>query len=319
MKEQAFDCVFLDYRLGATTGLDVLQQIREAGNDVPIIAFSGEGSENIAVAAMKLGAQDYIAKSAISPEALERGLGSAIQQVALRRALDDRQRELESFVHVASHDLQAPLRQIISFSQLVQEEIAEDTNEDVRLYLDRIQAGGKRMRQLIDRLLEYARTDGSGFQSEVVDLNDVLAIVLENLDHDILEADVTLTSGPLPVVTGDRMRLVQLFQNLVANAIKFYVGASPRISIQAERKTDTWQISVEDNGIGVEAEFVNTIFEPFQRLYCRTEFDGSGIGLATCRRIVEQHGGRIWVESEIGKGSTFTFTIPAETDDAPGR
>ena len=239
------------------------------------------------------------------------------ERVESRQQLEESNRRLEQFAYAASHDLQEPLRMVSSYLQLVERRYADELDEDGREFIDFAVDGANRMREMIDGLLEYSRIDTKGGDFELVDCDDLLDEVLDNLQMTIEETGAKISADRLPTVYGDESQLTQLFQNLLSNAIKYRSDAPPRIHVTAERDGNEWTFSVSDNGIGIEPADRERIFEVFQRLHTATEYSGTGIGLALCQRIVERHGGRIWVESEPDEGSTFSFTLPASegTDD----
>lgn len=247
----------------------------------------------------------------------------AIEDVTERRRAEERLAEnaaalarsnadLERYAYVASHDLQEPLRMVASYTQLLEKRyrgrLDADADEFIRFAVD----GASRMKALINDLLAYSRlSNGVGTPSDV-DCEAVVREACDNLACAIKESAASVTIGPLPVVRGDRAQLGQLFQNLIANAIKFRdAERSPVIAVSAARQATSWLIGVRDNGIGVAPEQAERIFELFQRLHTRQTYPGTGIGLAICRRIVEHHGGRIWIESRPERGSTLYFTLPA--------
>jgi PAS domain S-box-containing protein len=217
--------------------------------------------------------------------------------------------ELEKFGSIAAHDLSEPLHVISGFAELVQSRYADQLDDDGNRLLDAIGSASSRMERLIHDLLAYARF-GRRITREAVACGEVVEQVLASLAVRIDDADAALTVTPLPTVQGDSSQLGQLFQNLIANALKFVNGSEPEVRISAEREEDAWCFSVADNGLGIEPEHAERIFEIFQRLHPRDAFPGTGIGLAICKRIVELHDGRIWAEAAPGGGSVFRFTIP---------
>jgi PAS domain S-box-containing protein len=218
--------------------------------------------------------------------------------------------ELERFAYVASHDLQEPLRTIVSYTQILERRYKGRLDSDADEFIHFIVDGGTRMQSLVRDLLEYSRVATQGKSFELTDSGKALQEALENLRHVIGDQKAVITVDPLPLVKADPSQVMQLFQNLIDNAIKFRSEEPPRIHISAERSDQTWTFSVADNGIGIAPEHAERIFVIFQRLQRSAACPGTGIGLAICKRIVERHGGQIWVTSELGKGSTFYFTLP---------
>ena len=234
---------------------------------------------------------------------------------ALKRTVTDLRRsnaELEQFAYVASHDLQEPLRMVSSYMQLLSRRYAGKLDSDADDFIGFAVDGARRMQVLIQDLLVYSRVGTRGKPFEPTNCEDVLEQVLSNMEVAINESGAVVTHDPLPTVAADASQLAQIFQNLIGNAIKFQGEETPRVHVSAERKAGEWLFSVADNGIGIDPKFFERIFVIFQRLHGRGEYSGTGIGLAISRKIVERHGGRMWVESEPGKGSTFYFTIPAK-------
>jgi PAS domain S-box-containing protein len=217
--------------------------------------------------------------------------------------------ELERFAYVASHDLQEPLRMVSSFLALLQKRIANDLDDTSNKYIHFVVDGAERMKKLIQDLLQYSRLDSKNTKYEPVCLNDVAANVLSVFQVTIEERNAVIDVDDLPTVPGNKTHLVQLFQNLIGNALKFGTADQPFVQIGCKEEKDEWLISVKDNGIGIEAKYFDKIFVIFQRLHNKDEYSGTGIGLAICKKIVERHGGRIWVESQPGQGSTFYFTL----------
>jgi hypothetical protein len=235
----------------------------------------------------------------------------ANQAEALKRSNE----ELERYAYIASHDLQEPLRTVASFARLLKQRCAGSLPEEGQEYLKFITDGVDRMQSLIQDLLSYSRIESRGTAFGTVDCAAVVARVLENLKSAMQSQGAEVTVDPLPTVIGDATQLGQVFQNLLANAIKFQNGKCSQIRVSAEEKQGEWQFSVRDNGIGIAPEYFERIFIIFQRLHTMEEYSGTGIGLAVCKKIVERHGGRIWLESSLGEGSNFFFSIPKREGD----
>jgi PAS domain S-box-containing protein len=246
-----------------------------------------------------------------------------LAEQALVDTLQDLERsnaELEQFAYIASHDLQEPLRMVTSYLGLIRRRYDQVLDDSGREFIGYAVDGAHRMQTLINDLLVYSRVGRLGRPFGEVDLGAVMDGVRATLRISLDDSGAVLTCGPLPVVTGDDQELLRLFQNLIGNAIKYSRPEEPpRIDIQARRDGRTWRITVTDNGIGIPPEFTGRIFLIFQRLHNRTEYSGTGIGLAVCKKIVEHHQGAIGVTSVPGEGSAFWFTLPAMEDGAPLR
>ena len=231
-------------------------------------------------------------------------------------ALERSNSELELFAYVASHDLQEPLRMVASFTQLLGERYRGRLDADADEFIHYAVDGVHRMQALIDGLLAYSRIDARGAKFQGTNFDELLAIVQFDLQQVIAESGAVVTSDPLPVVTVDARQIRQLFQNLLSNAIKFRrPGIPPGVHVSASRRNGDWLFSVKDNGIGIAPDQSGRLFQIFQRLHNRSEYPGTGIGLAVCKKIVERHGGRIWIESAAQEGCTFFFTIPQKAEE----
>jgi len=230
------------------------------------------------------------------------------------RDLERTRRDLEQFAYVVSHDLQEPLRMVSSYLQLLERRYKDKLDSDAEDFINFAVDGAQRMHKLIADLVSYSRinTRGNGF--EPTDFNQVLDRALAAANSSALGSAAVITRDALPALIADAGQLEQLFGHLIDNALKFQNGRRPRIHIGAEQRASEWVFFVRDNGIGIDPELADRIFLVFQRLHGRGEYAGTGMGLAICQRIVERRGGRIWVESEPGKGSTFYFTMPQRAE-----
>ncbi|MBI3131566.1 MAG: hypothetical protein HYZ13_09600 [Acidobacteria bacterium] len=221
--------------------------------------------------------------------------------------------DLEQFAYVASHDLQEPLRMVSSFTELLAKRYKGRLDTDADEFIDFAMQGALRMQVMIQDLLAYARLSNTMEGTQRIHLEDALDAALANLSLAVKEAAPTIRRFPLPVVMGDLSHLTLLYQNLLANALKFrHPGRPLELTLGAEREGGHWRCSVKDNGIGFDPQYAERIFTIFQRLHSRAEYPGNGIGLAFCKKIVERHGGRIWVESTPNQGTTFLFTLPMD-------
>lgn len=233
------------------------------------------------------------------------------QETRQRQELARSNTELQQFAYIASHDLQEPLRMVTSYLQLLERRYKGRLDASADDFIAFAVDGATRMKALINDLLTYSRVGTHGKSFERTNCTTVVKRAIANLKIAIEESQATITYDPLPEVLGDAIQLTQLFQNLISNAIKFHSEAPPVIQIRAELQAREWLFSVQDNGIGIEPQYAEQIFVIFQRLHRRTDYSGTGIGLAVCKKIVERHGGRIWVQSELGQGATFYFTLPS--------
>ncbi len=332
--ERQPDCVLLDYLLPDSHGLDVLDDL--AHHQATVVMLTGEGNEQIAVDAMKHGAQDYLPKGSLQAGLLKRAIVNAIEKSDLQQKIRDQQEqlqqhaeelqrsneELQQFAYVASHDLQEPLRSVSSFCNLLQERYQGQFDEQADRWMTKIVRGAERMKTMIQDLLTYSRVESRGGQFRPTDCQQLFDHVMTDLTMTIRQASATVTNDELPTVIGDERQLAQLLQNLISNAIKYRGEQPPTVHVGAEHDERGWKFSVADNGIGISPEHFERIFQMFKRLHTRDQYDGTGIGLSLCERIVRRHGGKLWVESQPGLGSTFSFTIPhieptEGADDAP--
>jgi signal transduction histidine kinase len=332
LKEQDFAIILMDVQMPVLNGLETAEMIRQSEKlkYIPIIFLTADNkaSDNI-FKGYKAGAVDYMLKPYI-PEILKakvevfvelykknkelriQGEHLKMLNIELEQRSNDLMRnvqELEKFAYVASHDLQEPLRTITSYIQLLQKKFSDKLDGEANEYMEFVVSGSRRMKTLINDLLEYSRINRSDTNLEMVNCNYVLTEVLQNLNNSIRDSEAVIDIEELPVVKANRMHMVQLFQNLIGNSLKFKSDKKPEIRIRAKKTEGFYLFSVEDNGIGIKKEYSAKIFEIFQRLHSMQHYPGTGIGLAICMKIVQRLGGEIWMESEYGKGSTFFFTV----------
>jgi len=240
------------------------------------------------------------------------------QQKRMAEALVTSNQDLEQFAYIASHDLQEPLRMVTSYLSLLRRRCATQLDPKAQDYVEHAVNGAKRMHDLVRGLLDFSKVSKSSATPSALDLDAILAEVIETLQPSIQESGATVTVDPLPRIVANRLAMIQLFQNLIGNALKFRGDRSPCVHVSASRSADGWTFSVKDNGIGIDPAQQGRLFTVFQRLHTREEYAGTGIGLAVCKKIVERQGGRIWIESQLGQGATFCFTQPEAPATALG-
>ena len=277
IKERFPDLVLIDDKVAQWRGIEALEILRREGRDIPLILF----------------------KAAQPEESTRLELAQKVKELARSNA------ELEQFASVASHDLQEPLRMISTYTQILAEQYSGKLDQKADKYIHYVVDGAVRMGTLIRDLLEFSRTGRAENGLKSVDSGEEVKLVVSNLQAAMDESGAVVTWGPLPIVMAHGFQLRQVFQNLIGNAIKFHDGQPPSIQVSAEKKCVEWVFSVTDNGISIAPENAQKIFAIFQRLHTREEYPGNGIGLAICKKIVEQHGGQIWVEPRATRGSGF--------------
>lgn len=317
IRKNAYDVILADYSLPSWNGMATVEVLREERLNTPVLVVSGFLGELKAVECIKQGAADYILKDHLPrlPESVRRALREKKLQDEHRHdqaELARSNRDLEQFAYVASHDLQEPLRMVAMYTQLLAERYQGRLDENAEKYIHYIVDGALRMQTLVRDLLAFSRVGRQGAPLQSVDCNAVVAIALQNLQAAIQDSGARIEYSQLPTLIADSSQLTQLFQNLIGNAIKFRGAEPPQIRVSAEKRDKDWLFSVTDNGIGIAPQHAELVFVIFKRLHTQAEYPGSGIGLAICKKIVEQRGGRIWVESEPGRGSAFKFTLPAK-------
>jgi two-component system sensor histidine kinase/response regulator len=338
------DLILLDVMMPGMGGFETCRLLKslDSTKDIPVIFMTALSDIGDKITAYKMGGVDYVTKPFHTEEVLARinthlSLQTmrrqlVAQNLRLQKEITVRQQaeavlalrsqelarsnaELEQMAYVASHDLQEPLRMVASYVQLLEQRYGDRLDADAHEFIGFAVDGAKRMQALIDDLLAYSRLGTKAKPLQPTDCNAVMKTTLQSLRMAAEECGAQIECGHMPTVPGDAVQLTQLFQNLIANAIKFHGDQSPRIEVRAEPEDGFWRFEVRDNGIGIAPEYFERIFVMFQRLHNRSKYPGTGIGLAICKKIVERHGGRIWVESVPGQGTVFKFKLPKATGE----
>jgi light-regulated signal transduction histidine kinase (bacteriophytochrome) len=295
--------------------METVTMVRQEDLDIPVVLVSGALGELKAVECIKRGAADYVLKDHLArlPQAVRRAIEERDLRNENRRTQEElarSNRDLEQFAYVASHDLQEPLRMVAAYTQLLAERYQGKLDENADKYIHYAVEGALRMQTLVKDLLAFSRVGRKQEPRRETDCNVVVGNVIANLQSLVQETGARIDYEALPILVADPSELLQLFQNLIANAIKFRRAEAPEIRITATKENKQWLFSFEDNGIGIAPQYAEDVFVIFKRLHTREEYPGSGIGLAICKKIVEHNQGRIWVESQPGLGSRFQFTWP---------
>jgi signal transduction histidine kinase len=307
LAKEAFACVLLDYSLPGRNGVEILKRIRVKHPLVAVVMLTGLGNEKVAVAAMQEGAQNYISKGTIDPETLAHVIQVAIQHCKMQSRIAEQRGSLDVFARALAHDLKEPVRTIRTLLELV----STETSLEAKV-LDRFQSiryAAERMTSLIDTVYIYTRLDGAEqTKRDDCDANHLVEAAKENISHLVHERQAVISSSPLPRISVNREQAIQLFQSLLSNAIQ-NCATTPRVDIGVDEAFDHWLFRVRDNGPGIGQEDIEKLFKPFKRL-SHHDMQGPGLGLATCKKILELHGGKIWCETKLGEGASFVFSIP---------
>jgi signal transduction histidine kinase len=341
------DLILLDVVMPGMGGFEACRRMKALPEtkDIPVIFMTALSDLSDMMTAYSVGGVDYVTKpfhveevlarvnAHLSLRAMQRALAAQNrqlqQEIAVRRAAEEvlarrteelarSNADLAQLAYVASHDLQEPLRSITGYLQLLQQRYQDKIDADANEFMAFAIEAAKRMRKLIEDWLAYSRLDSRPRPFQLTSCAAVVQDAIESMRVAVQESGARITSGELPDVMGDPVQLTQLFQNLISNAIKFRRVQPPHIHIDVEDSGELWCFSVRDDGIGIAPEYFERIFEMYQRLHSRNSYPGTGIGLALCKRIVERHHGRIWVESVVGEGSVFKFTLPKAERPAGG-
>jgi light-regulated signal transduction histidine kinase (bacteriophytochrome) len=325
-----FDIILLDPGLPDSTGIESVQRAVAAAPRIPLVVLTGRDDESLALLALQAGAQDYLIKGQIDSRGLLRFLRYAVERnvmeetlQAVSAELERSNRELQDFATIASHDLQEPRRKIQAFGARLSERSAGALDDESSDCLVRMTSAAGRMQTLINDLLHYSQVTLHPEPPRPVDLAEIVGEVLSDLDERIRSSRGRVHVGPLPTVLASPLQMRQLFQNLIANALKFHpAGVVPDVHIDAIARGDIrrpsaspereprWEIRIRDNGIGFDNKHAEKIFAPFQRLHGRQAYEGTGMGLAICRRITAVHGGSLTAHARLGAGATFVIILP---------
>ncbi|OAN80186.1 hypothetical protein A8B78_11165 [Jannaschia sp. EhC01] len=305
------DLILLDYNLPSGSGLSALNRIRDKWPNATSVLTTGEGSETVVAEAFRAGVCDYISKRDISARSIRRVVENGVKARRLELQLAAQTEELKLFAHLLAHDVKAPLRAIRNLSEWAIESLGEGDTATTISELNYIGQSAARLDALIESLQAYLDSDYlPTFASEATE--DLAQLAVSNLRLEISECGADVQIEALPMIEADRGQIIQLFQNLISNALKFSKEDIPTVVISASAiNTDVHTICVSDNGIGISPIYAERIFEPFKRLHTQDKFAGSGLGLATCRKIVSRHGGNIWCEPSKSGGARFCFSLPA--------
>ncbi|HYE08082.1 MAG TPA: ATP-binding protein [Planctomycetota bacterium] len=306
------DLVVLDVQLPGISGIDVCRRLKSEPVALSVMVLQTSAamtrSQDRAYG-LDNGADGYLVQP-IDPIELLATVRSLLRIREMEEKLLRSNHELELFAHAAAHDLREPLRMIANYVQLIARRYGEGFDEKGRSWFGFVSDGTVRMARLIDMLLAFASVDRGALKRADVAAVDLVKDAMDNVEVPLAESGGRVEHGDLPRIAVDRAQITQVFQNLMANAIKFRREVAPEVVISARDRGDDWLFAIADNGIGIKPEHREKAFGLFQRLHADTSIKGTGLGLALCRKIVERHGGRIWLESEFGRGSTFFFTMP---------
>jgi signal transduction histidine kinase len=338
LAQGSWDAILLDLLLPDSRGLETLDRVVSRAAELPVIVLTSLGDEALATQALQQGAQDYLVKDDFTTELLNRAVryaierkriedrlrksletltGHAFELEQLNRRLEEQNRDLDEFNHMVSHDLREPIRHLMVFGQRLREHAGEQLNEKASQDLQTIHGAAQRMENSIAGLQILSQTSRQEMHRASVPLESCVGSAVADLQEMLAEKQATISHDALPQVVADAALLSLLLRHLLANAVKYCEG-KPAVRVTAEQAAEHWVFGVRDNGIGVDPRYAERIFTAFRRLHSRHNYGGgSGLGLAICRKVVERHGGRIWVESNAGGGSHFRFTLSAEASSTP--
>lgn len=305
------DCILLDYRLEVEDGLDILARFKAIAPHCPVIMLTGQGSEEIAVASIKVGAADYLVKQRITKTSLRVAIANAMSRAALEAKVASQEHERQQFLRTLVHDLRAPLNNLGLLGDMAIEGYESGNSAETKELISTQAAVARRALALVSTLETYSLLDGE-VTFAPIDLAEVATDAHANLASFVAERNGKVVIGKLPRVFGHAPQLTQLFQNLIQNGLKYNKSQEPRVTVRTQVVSDRAVVlTVKDNGIGIPEDSLEQIFSPLKRLWSQSEYEGTGLGLAICRRIVERHGGAIWCVSSSSEGSQFHIRLPS--------
>ena len=307
--EQDFDCVILDYQMPGMDGLVAAQALRAAHPYLPIVLVTGEGDEEVATNALRNGITDYIPKSRLQQQSLQRALRNAIQTMSQSRVIDEQRRELETFAYALAHDFKQPLRQISTFAQLIEDRTNSADLADLKKFSGFMITAAERLARLVDVMSEYTLL-GRPVEMERFNLRPIVEGLYQVLSPFLEERSARIVLHKDAFCYGNGVLTTQIFQNLIVNAVKYNRNPSPVVWISCQDEAEFAVIKVRDNGIGIEDEYLEKIFQPLVRLHSEAQYSGTGLGLTMSRKAAAAQGGSISCRSQLGVGSTFVIRIP---------
>jgi signal transduction histidine kinase len=308
---QRFDCVLLDQNLPQMDGLTLARRLRTSDPHMPIILVTSIGDEMLAAEAMRGGVSDYLTKSRLTTEAARRVVDRAIQSAAQQRLIDQQHEELETFAYALAHDFKQPIRQIMTFSQMITDDLSSVRKAGVQKHLDFLIHAAERLDKLVDVMVQYTLLSQPPELSNVR-LDAVVAAIRASLTPLLSELHAELeVKDERAVIRGNETLMIQVLQNLIVNGLRYNKSRVPRVEVLVRREAETYVIEVRDNGVGIAAEYLSEIFKPLIRLHSHKEYPGSGLGLTLARKAVMAQKGDIWCESTPGRGSVFSLRLAA--------
>jgi signal transduction histidine kinase len=310
-EDEDFSCVLVDYNMPEVDGVTLASELRLAHAYLPIILVTSVGDEMLVAEALRCGVSDYIPKSRITTDSIRRTVSRSIDDCAQAQLIHAQREDLENFAFALAHDFKQPIRQIITFSQLIGASLGPEATGDTPQHLTFLSSAAGRLGRLVDVMLQYTLLNEPPELSDI-DLSGVLDGVRTSLGPYLTEHDAEfITPAQTPMVHGNEALLIQILQNLVINGVRYNHSPTPRVELTVRRRHRTWIVQVSDNGIGIEAEYLTDIFKPLLRLHTATEYPGSGLGLTLARKAVAAQKGAIWCESMPGRGSVFHVQLRA--------